>query len=171
MKAGERRKAIAHLLMGRKGVVSGGKLAEQFGVSRQVIVQDIIVLKAAGYEILSTHNGYVLQRSPHVERVFKVRHSKEQTEDELMSIVRLGGTVANVFVWHRVYGKIAASLNIFSEMHVRQFIEGVRSGKSSELMNITDGYHYHTICAESEEILDSIGAMLEEKKYLVPEIQ
>ncbi len=170
MKAVERRKAIVNLLLSSTDAISGGKLSEEFGVSRQIIVQDITVLKGSGYDILSTHNGYIIQKSPLKERVFKVHHTTEQTEDELNTIVNLGGTVVDVFVWHKVYGKMVAPLNIFSPMHVKQFIEGVRSGKSTELMNITGGYHYHTVRAENESILDAIGKALEGKKYIVPEI-
>ena len=170
MKADERRKEIAAYLMSQKNPVSGGSLSERFGVSRQIIVQDISVLKALGYDILSTHSGYVVQNSPQVTRVFKVRHTKEQTEDELTTIVTHGGVVEDVFVWHKVYGKVEAKLNIFSPMHIKQFIEGVRSGKSTELMDITGGYHYHTIRADSEEILDKIEKIFKEKDYIVPEI-
>ncbi len=170
MKAVERRKAIVNLLLSSTDAISGGKLSEEFGVSRQIIVQDITVLKGSGYDILSTHNGYIIQKSPLKERVFKVHHTTEQTEDELNTIVNLGGTVVDVFVWHKVYGKMVAPLNIFSPMHVKQFIEGVRSGKSTELMNITGGYHYHTVRAESDEILDKIGKTLDEKEYIAPEI-
>ncbi len=168
MKAEERRREIANLLMAEGKAVSGSALAERFGVSRQIIVGDISILKASGYEILSTHSGYVINSSPLCERVFKVKHTTNETEDELNTIVDMGGTVVDVFVWHKVYGKVTAPLNIFSRMHVAQFIEGVRSGKSSELMNITGGYHYHTIRAESESILDRIGAALEEKGYTAP---
>ena len=170
MKADERRKAIVTLLMAENRPVAGGKLAERFDVSRQIIVQDIAVLKASGYDILSTHSGYIVQKAPLVERVFKLWHTNEDTEDELSSIVGLGGTVVDVFVWHKVYGKVEAQLNIFSELQVRQFIEGVRSGKSTELMDITGGYHYHTVRAESEDVLDNIEKTLKEKKFLVPEI-
>lgn len=170
MKAVERRKAIVNLLLSSTVAISGGKLSEEFGVSRQIIVQDITVLKGSGYDILSTHNGYIIQKSPLKERVFKVHHTTQQTEDELNTIVNLGGTVVDVFVWHKVYGKMVAPLNIFSPMHVKQFIEGVRSGKSTELMNITGGYHYHTVRADSEEILDKIGKALEKRQYIAPEI-
>lgn len=166
MKVTERRKAIVNLLSASKTPISGGELSKQFNVSRQIIVQDITVLKGLGYEIFSTHHGYVLQKSPLVERVFKLKHTTEQTEDELNSIVDLGGTVVDVFVWHKVYGKISATLNIFSRLHVKQFLEGVRTGKSTELMNITGGYHYHTVRADSEEILDKIGKMLQQKNYI-----
>lgn len=166
MKVNDRRKAIVNLLSASKEPVAGNELSKQFGVSRQIIVQDITVLKGLGYEIFSTHHGYVLQKSPLVERVFKLKHTAEQTEDVLNSIVDLGGTIVDEFVWHKVYGKISATLNIFSRLHVKQFLEGVRTGKSTELMNITGGYHYHTVRAESEEILDKIGLMLETKNYI-----
>lgn len=170
MRTEERRKEIATLLMSEERPLSGGELAGHFGVSRQIIVKDISLLKAAGFEILSTRHGYIVGRTPFVERVFKVCHTSEQTEDELNLIVDLGGMVMDVYVWHKVYGKMEAKLNIFSRLHVKQFLEGVRSGKSTELMNITGGYHYHTVRAESEEILDRIGKALEERVYIVPEV-
>lgn len=170
MKAAERRKAIVNLLLAADAAISGSALSEQCGVSRQIIVQDIAVLKGAGYDILSTHSGYILRQTPLKERAFKVYHTTAQTEDELTLIIDLGGTVADVFVWHKVYGRVTAPLNIFSRQQVKQFIEGVRTGKSSELMNITGGYHYHTVRADSEATLDRIGAALEARGYIAPEI-
>lgn len=170
MKVAERRKAIVNLLLSANEPISGSELAQKFDISRQIIVQDITVLKGTGYEILSTSQGYIMQKSPLSERVFKVRHTTEQTEDELSCIVDLGGTVVDVFVWHKVYGKIEAALNIFSQMHVKQFLEGVRMGQSTELMHITGGYHYHTVRADSEAVLDRIEAALIERDYIVPEI-
>lgn len=170
MKADQRRKEIASYMMSAQNAVPGGKLSEKFGVSRQIIVQDISALKEAGYEILSTHSGYVMQTTPHCERVFKLFHTKDQTEDELNTIIDFGGIVADVFVWHKVYGKMTAPLNISSRLHIAQFLEGVRTGKSSELMNITGGYHYHTVKADSEEDLNRIESALQEKGFIAPEI-
>jgi transcriptional regulator of NAD metabolism len=167
MRVAQRRKEIANLLLASDTPVTGGILSEKFGVSRQIIVQDITVLKGLGYEIIATHNGYVLQKSPLKERVFKLKHTTEQTEDELNTIIDMGGMVVDVFVWHKVYGKISATLNIFSKLHVKQFLEGVRTGKSTELMNITGGYHYHTVRAESVEILDKIEQRFKQKDYIV----
>lgn len=110
MKAQERRKSIINLLLSEDRPMPGGELSERCGVSRQIIVQDISVLKGQGFDILSTHNGYILQKSPLKERVFKLKHTTEQTEDELNTIVELGGTVVDVFVWHKVYGKMVAPL-------------------------------------------------------------
>ena len=170
MKVAERRKAIVNLLLSAKEPISGGELAKHFNISRQIIVQDITVLKGTGYEILSTNQGYVMQKSPLKERVFKVRHTTAETEDELSCIVDLGGTVVDVFVWHKVYGKIEAGLNIFSRLHIKQFLEGVRTGQSTELMHVTGGYHYHTVRAENEATLDRIESALNERHYIVPEI-
>ncbi len=170
MKADNRRKEIAAHLLGSDKPVSGSELSKIFGVSRQIIVQDISVLKAAGFEILSTHQGYVVKHSPLVQRVFKLKHTKEQTEEELNLIVDLGGIVYDVFVWHKAYGKVEAKLNIFSRLQVKQFIEAVRTGKSTELMDITGGYHYHTVRADSEEVLDKIETALADKGFIAPEI-
>ncbi len=170
MKGKERRKEIAALIMASEEPVSGSVLSERLGVSRQIIVQDIAMLRAEGYDVLSTHQGYVIAKGPFAERVFKLRHTSEQTEDELTTIVTMGGTVVNVFVWHKVYGKVEANLNIFSERSIAQFMDGIKSGKSKELMHITEGYHYHTVRADSEAVLDKIGAVLDEKGYIVPEV-
>ena len=98
--------------------------------------------------------------------MFKLLHTTEQTEDELQTIVDLGGTVADVYVWHKAYGKMEAKLNISSRAQIEQFIESVRTGKSVELMHITGGYHYHTVRAVSEAVLDRIGSALEGKNYI-----
>jgi len=170
MKAEQRRKEIVNIMMSEQKAISGSKLSEKLGVSRQIIVQDISSLKSSGYEILSTHSGYIMQTTPLYERVFKVFHTREQTESELNTIIDFGGTVADVFVWHKVYGKMTAPLNISSRHHIAQFLEGVRTGKSSELMNVTGGYHYHTVRAETQEILDKIEQALNAMNYIVPEI-
>ena len=169
MKAKERRKEIVAILMSGNEPVSGSELSDKLSVSRQIIVQDIAVLRAEGYEILSLHTGYVMKKNPLVERVFKVRHTSDETKEELNLIVEHGGIVVDVFVWHRAYGKISASLNISSIKAVERFMEDIKSGKSSELMHITDGYHYHTVRAESEDVIDAIEDALGKKGYLAPE--
>ena len=167
MKAKERRKAIVTLLLSKKEAISGSVLAERFGVSRQIIVLDIATLKSEGFDILSTHSGYLMKESPLPERVFHVRHSEEDTADELLCIVGLGGTVVDVTVSHKVYGNLSAQLDIYSKKQVEEFLEGVRSGRSSELMTVTGGYHSHTVRAESTEILDRIESELRRRSYLV----
>ena len=168
MKSDERRNSIVNLLLSEKRAVSGGELSEKYDVSRQIIVKDISILKEQGLDIVATSAGYVIKSSPFVERVFKVFHTTEQTEDELQAIVDLGGIVADVYVWHKAYGKMEAKLNISSRKQIAQFIENVRTGKSIELMHITGGYHYHTVRADSEESLDQIEAELSKRNYIAP---
>ena len=167
MRAEERRHEIVTILAEARGPVPGGELSKMTGVSRQIIVQAIATLKAAGNDIVATHRGYVLKVAPMAERSFKVRHTKDQIEEEMSCIVELGGTIVNVFVWHKVYGRIEAPLDIGTLDDVERFMEGVRSGKSTELMNITGGYHYHTVSADSEETLFEIEKALTEKEYIV----
>ena len=166
MKVEIRRKAIVNLLLAKNGPISGGDLSKHFKVSRQIIVQDIAMLREKGYEIVPTHSGYVIRSTPLVERVFKVQHNSIQTEDELSLIVSFNATVADVFIQHDVYGKVAAPLCLANQNDVKRFMESLKSGDSAELMHITGGTHYHTVRAETEEILDKVGAALKERGYL-----
>lgn len=163
----ERRAAILRQIGSSPSPLAGKALAAQYDVSRQVIVQDIALIRAEGYEIISTNRGYILKQSAVARRVFKVRHTDEQLEEELHAIVDLGGCVRNVMVNHRVYGSIAAELNITSRRKVRDFMEDIRTGKSSPLKNITSGYHYHMVEADSEETLDLIEEALRQKGFLL----
>ena len=54
MQGTERREQIIHEIRESTAPVSGKKLAALYNVSRQVIVQDIALIRAAGYDILST---------------------------------------------------------------------------------------------------------------------
>ena len=167
MTGSERRNAIINQIRGSSAPVPGKSLAASYDVSRQVIVQDIALIRAAGYEIISTNRGYILSEPSSVSRIFKVRHTDGQLEEELCSIVDLGGCVKNVMVNHKVYGHMEADLNITSRRKAVEFIKDIRSGKSSPLKNITSDYHYHVVEADSEETLDLIEDMLREKGFLV----
>lgn len=169
MNGSERREQIIHQIQSSQEPVSGQKLAAFFSVSRQVIVQDIALIRAAGYDVLSTNRGYVLNSSTKYSRTFKVCHTDEQLEEELFGIVDLGGCVENVMVNHKVYGHLEAPLKIDSRREAQNFIQGIKSGKSSPLKNITSNYHYHVVSADSDEILGEIERMLAEKGLLVEE--
>ena len=163
----ERRADILSRIRQSSRPVAARALAEIYGVSRQVIVQDMALIRASGHEILSTNRGYLLQERRKISRIFKVRHSDEQLEEELCAIVDLGGCVENVIVHHKVYGRLEAYLGVDSRRKVRDFLEDLRSGKSSPLKNITSDYHYHEISADSVETLELIEDLLQEKGFLV----
>lgn len=166
MNGEERREQILQILTKAEKPVSGMALAERFDVSRQVIVQDIALLRANGADIFSTNRGYLLEQSGEVSRVFKVIHTDDEVEEELTTIVDCGGKVVDVFVYHKVYGVVRADMNIKSRRDVGTYMKDISSGKSTLLKNVTSGYHYHTIIAESNEILDFIQEKLQEKGFL-----
>lgn len=167
MTGSDRRQEILKNIKESDRPVSGSKLAKDYDVSRQVIVQDIALLRASGYDIISTNRGYVLEGQTCAERVFKVRHTDEQLETELCTVVDLGGQVKNVMVNHKVYGHIEAELGITSRRKVKEFLEDIESGKSTPLKNITSDYHYHTVTADSEETLGLIEDELRKLGFLV----
>ena len=167
MTGSDRRQEILKNIKESDRPVSGSKLAKDYDVSRQVIVQDIALLRASGYDIISTNRGYVLEGQTCAERVFKVRHTDEQLETELFTIVDLGGQVKNVMVNHKVYGHIEAELGITSRRKVKEFLADIESGKSTPLKNITSDYHYHTVTADSEETLGMIEEELRKLGFLV----
>lgn len=167
MNGAQRRDAIVKMIKDSSVPVPGKALAASFDVSRQVIVQDIALIRAAGHDILSTNRGYIINEPGSVRRVFKVRHTDAQVEEELNAIVDLGGRICNVMVNHKVYGHLEADLNITSRRKAAEFLQDIRNGKSSPLKNITSGYHYHTVEADSDETLDLIETMLKNKGFLI----
>ena len=167
MTGSDRREDIVRRIQESGRPVPAKSLAARYHVSRQVIVQDVALIRGAGYEIISTNRGYILGTAPSVSRVLKVKHTDDQLEEELCAIVDLGGAVENVMVNHRVYGHLEADLHITSRRRVAEFISDIKSGKSSPLKNITSGYHYHRITADSEETLDMIEEDLRKRGFLV----
>lgn len=166
MRGQERREQIVNIIKSSDKPMAGTELAKRLGVSRQVIVQDMALIRANGIEVMSTNRGYIIQETKEVSRVFKVIHTDEQVEEELNIFVDLGGKVEDVFVYHKVYGVIKASMNIKSRRDVKAYMEGISSGKSTNLMNLTSNYHYHTITAEDEHTLDLIQEELNKKGFL-----
>ena len=136
MTGAERRKLILKLMKESDKPLSGGALGTATGVSRQVVVQDIALLRSEGHSILATARGYLLD-APKEERnirLFKVLHDETRTEEELKLIVDLGGCVENVMVNHKVYGKVSAPLNIKNRRDVQSFLKSIEMGKSSPLL-------------------------------------
>ena len=166
MKSVERREKILELISKSEKPVSGAMLAERTGVSRQVIVGDIASLKEDGCDIIATSRGYILSRA---ERVYKVVHTDEDIEKELRAIVDNGGEVKNVFVWHKIYGRIEGDLNISTAADVTEYMKSLKNGRSSPLKNVTSGYHYHTVYADSEAVLDKIELVLKDMGFLCDE--
>ena len=133
MDGNKRRQAIIDILKNSLQPVSGTYLAKTLQVSRQVIVQDIALLRAGDYDIYSTHKGYVLNTQKVCKRIFKVHHDDNEVEKELSLIVDLGGYVEDVFVYHKVYNIVKATLNIASRRDIKNYMTNLQTGHSSLL--------------------------------------
>ena len=162
----QRRDKILQMMRTSRVPLSGTALGRATGVSRQVVVQDIALLRTEGNPILATPKGYVLEAPSGVTRLVKVCHTEEETEEELNLVVDLGGRVEDVIVNHRAYGIISAPLQVRCRRDVQTFKDQIQSGKSTLLMNITSGYHFHHISADREEILDDIEQALKQRGFL-----
>jgi transcriptional regulator of NAD metabolism len=165
----ERRKKIIEILKSSDEPVSGAELSKRLNVSRQVIVQDVALLRAVNRNIISTTKGYVLyyQEVQKVNRCFLVKHSDDEIEDELCTIVDNGGKVLDVIVMHDIYGEISTGLIIKNRQDVYDFVEKLKGHRTIPLKELTGGVHLHTVEADSETILDSIEKKLREKNYLI----
>lgn len=168
MNTAERRGEILKLLKEADSPVAARALASRFGVSRQVIVQDLAVIRASTPGIMSTTKGYIMQQDISCTREFKVRHSQEKAAEELTLIVDCGGRVKNISISHRVYGRVTAEMDIRSRQDVAEFTESLKNSRSTVLSSATSGYHYHLVEAASEERLDLIEKQLKEAGFLAP---
>ena len=168
MKTAERRNAILKLLQNAEEPVAARKLAERYGVSRQVIVQDMAVIRAYTPGIISTTKGYVMEQESRCVREFKVRHKQSDAAKERNLIVDCGGRVCNISISHRVYGRVSAEMDIRSRQDVTEFIAALNDSQSTVLSTATSGYHYHLVEAASEERLDLIGEQLKAAGFLAP---
>lgn len=106
MNAEQRRSQVLACLQTAQTPLSASHLAAQMGVSRQIIVGDIALLRACGHQIFATPRGYLLQRAPQgLRKTVACVHTREQMEQELNLLVDNGCTVLDVIVEHPVYGQ------------------------------------------------------------------
>ena len=164
MKAEERRQIIAQTLTADKAI-SATALAGKFSVSRQIIVGDIALLRAAGMDIVATPRGYKLGESSGLLRMVATIHTKEQVEQELLTIVDNGCTVIDVVVEHPVYGQLTAPLHLSSRLDVEQFMK--RMDGAAPLSQLTGGVHLHTLSCPDEAAYEHLLQLLRQRGFLV----
>ncbi|MGP4080545.1 transcription repressor NadR [Pseudalkalibacillus sp. R45] len=167
----ERRDLLLQWLKQSETPLTGSHLAKQTNVSRQVIVQDISLLKARNEPIMATSNGYLyfqtVSSKQKYTRIIACQHSSDETVDELNTIVDYGVTVKDVTIEHPVYGDLTGVIMIQNRHDVEQFINKVRETNAAYLLELTDGVHLHTLEADSEDQLDQACRALEGKGYLL----
>lgn len=167
----DRRKLIIQHLKMSKHAVTGSDLAELTKVSRQVIVQDVSLLKAMDEPVIATSRGYLYLQEQKEEalhrRVIVCNHPPEETQAELEILVDCGVTVVDVIVEHPFYGGLTGSLMISSRFDVEQFVQAFTSHEAGLLLVLTGGVHLHTIEADSVEKLDAACDLLDVAGILV----
>jgi transcriptional regulator of NAD metabolism len=147
----------------------GSDLARRFRVSRQCLVQDVAILRAAGVEILSTPQGYRLPqaRTSAHRAILACRHTPEQTEEELNILVDHGVRVLDVVVEHALYGELRGSLMIESRADVQDFLRRWRETKAGLLSSLTRGVHLHTVEASQPNRITRAKTRLQERGILL----
>jgi hypothetical protein len=165
----KRREIILEELSKATKNVNATQLAEKFGVSRQIVVGDIALLRASGIEIISNSRGYRLanKSAGMLETKLAVKHGPDQVEEELRLIVENGGTMVDVIVEHELYGEIKGTLDIKNDAEVTAFLNKVEH--ATLLSSLTDGIHLHTIQYPDEETLIKIKQALSQAGILLEE--
>ena len=165
MTAIERRNAIYQVLSADTPI-SATALAGRFGVTRQVVVGDIALLRAEGHSVIATPRGYIIPVPDGFLRTIACVHNAQQTRDELNAMVDCGCTVIDVVVEHPVYGQLTAPLAISSRYDVEQFIEKMASASASPLSALTEGIHLHTLSCPDAQVFDHLCDKLREMGML-----
>lgn len=171
MTAEIRRKKIISDLESAESPTSASTLASKYQVSRQIIVGDIALLRAAGHNILATPKGYMIEstksKPPFIERIIACHHTEAETIDELYTVVDLGGSLVDVIVEHSIYGEIKAPLHISCRADADAFMHQLNESGAQMLLHLTDGIHLHTLRAPNETVLARILQALEAKNILL----
>lgn len=142
-----RREEILRILKASKDSVSANQFAERFGVTRQIIVSDIALLRANGHRISAGRRGYQLEETALQGRLESIvcRHRSDQVLDEFYAVVDNGGCVVSVVVEHPIYGEISAELNINSRYEAQEFVRRQKSVNAAQLCDLTGGLHIHML--------------------------
>lgn len=170
MSGKERRKQLLIILQTANEPLTGIVLARQLGVSRQVIVGDMAILRAMGIDIYATPQGYLIlanKISSVVTVKLACRHGHGEMAEELRTIIEHGGKVLDVIVEHGVYGEIKANLMIGSRHDLDAFLVSIEASGAEPLSTITSGIHLHTVEAPSVEVIEIIKKRLKEQHILL----
>ena len=166
----ERRTELLSLLKNAKQPLTGTDLAKHTNVSRQVIVNDINLLKARNEPLLATSQGYLYMHHVQQQKITRkivCSHAPTEAKEELFILVDCGVTVESVIVEHPVYGEIIASIMVSNRLEVEHFVKRVEESNALYLSALTDGTHLHVISAISTENLDLAESKLRERGFLV----
>ena len=162
MDSAKRREHIMRELRSAERPLSATKFAKELSVSRQIIVGDVALLRAAGESISSTPRGYMLTDTPGLVFTVACVHERKDAERELNIMVDNGCTVLDVSVDHPIYGQLTAALRLSSRYDVSQFVLNLESGSVSPLSALTGGVHLHRLrCPDEASFLRTKAQLAE----------
>jgi transcriptional regulator of NAD metabolism len=152
-----RRERIVELLREGRRSITGSELSSSLGVSRQAIVNDIAILRAAGRSIGGSAQGYRWQgEEPRgVLATLDCRHDREGCQKELETLVAHGVAVLDVVVDHALYGEVRADLNVWTHRDVQRYMEVLHTSDVEPLSALTGGVHTHHVRAPDDVALRS----------------
>ena len=166
MNAENRREMIKEQLKAACSPISATALADQLSVSRQVIVGDIALLRAAGTPVVATPRGYILSKPVGVCGQIVCCHNAQDMEEELYLLVDLGCVVEDVSVEHPVYGQLTGRLQLACRADVAAFLEKVKEHAAMPLSALTEGIHTHSLRCSNQETLEIAREALRQKHIL-----
>ena len=161
MNAAQRRESILKRLSGAEAPVSASALAALLGVSRQIVVGDVALLRAGGAQIDATPRGYQLHPA---EKGYTAILAEMRTE--LYTVVDQGSIVVDVAVENSLYGELRGNLNLASRYDVDNFIQQAKDTPEALLSRMTGGVHLHTLHCPDAGSFERIKKELEEKGIL-----
>jgi len=165
MDADVRREQILNTIGCEESPITASSLSKNLGVSRQVIVGDVALLRAQGHEIIATARGYTMVSKLRGENQYlgkiACQHTAGNIKAELYTIVDLGAIVVNVIIEHELYGEMTGNLNLKSRNDIDAFISKVKSLKVKLLSELTQGVHLHTIACRDKAHFEQVTQMLE----------
>lgn len=164
----ERRELLLERLRGSDVAISASSFAKEYQVSRQIIVGDVALLRAAGAEVRATTRGYVLENgfTKGYRGQVACQHDPSDTKAELELMVANGAEVVDVIVEHPLYGELKGNLDIKSSQEVGDFMDLVKKEQANLLSNLTGGIHLHTLVTKDESAFTKLKIALKEAGYL-----
>jgi len=164
-----RREKLLSMLVSSEEPITGGELSMSLGVSRQVIVHDVALLRAKGISILATPQGYLLADNiiKRKRAVIACRHDQHNLYRELEIMVEYGASILDVIVEHPLYGELQGLLMIKSLKDVEKFAAKLAASDAKPLSDLTNGIHLHTIEIDDDQKLLQLKAALQQEGILL----
>lgn len=152
----KRRDAILEKIQKSNKPIKASELAKECSVTRQVVVNDISILRAKGNKIIATSKGYIIDNENEKVYLISCNHNEHDILEELYTIVDCGCGILNVTVEHDVYGEICGNIHVFSRFEVDEFVEKLEKSNSFSLSVLTNNQHMHALSCPTNKHYEEV---------------